>query len=412
MRRFAAGMVAGVFAFWIGGSIVRGQLVNGDFSVDMLTNGTAKYQHVDTGWHSKNAGTNWDIQSGVLEQIGNNGSATRAGQVFSADSLTGTGWFLNFDLSVDSLNRVQLYGGVDDGNNSPGNNVLGFGGDGSPTNNIVVGSWTPLIDESGLNPGTLSFSITDDLSSYDLLALRFRGSGATVGAVLDNVELSQVAPPPPPPPPLGLINGDFMDPALGRGNITYGDLGDGWFGKNAFDGDPGTADNWQIIGEELVQVGNSGSATRVGQLFRADAMTGEGWTFDFEISGDDLLRVQVFAGVDDGNNLNGEGVLSFGGDGSPDDDIVAGMWATLLDESGLAPGAHSFAVPGDLGAYDLIAFRFRGSGGTVGATLDNVAFIAPSVTVPEPAAATVWLMIAGALLGCAGGRRVNRWIER
>jgi hypothetical protein len=321
--------------------------------------------------------------------------------------LTGTGWFLNFDLTGDDLTRVQVFGGLDDGNNSPTNNVMGFGGDGGPDNGIVVGDWTTLVDESGILAGTKSYPITDDLSNYDLMAIRFRGTGATIGATIDDVELTQTPPPPPPPPAQGLINGDFSDPTLKRaGSATYGDLGEGWVGKNAFDDDPGTPDNWQIINEELHQVGNSGSATRAGQIFRADNMTGTGWTFDFELMNDDLNRVQVFAGVDDGDNLSSQSVLSMGGDDAPPDDIVMGTWTTLIDEQPLTlPGPFSFPIADDLSGFDLIAVRFRGSGGTVGAIVDNVAFTAPlSVIIPEPTTFLIW---AVGLLGlaCYGRRR-------
>ncbi len=370
----------------------QAMVVNGDFSVNSLTNNTAQYQHVEGGWHSKNAGTNWAIQGEALVQIGNSGSATRAGQIFSADTLTGTGWFLNFDLTGD-LTRVQLYGGLDDGNNSPTENALAFGGDGSPDNDIVVGSWTELINETGgLTTGARSFSITDDLSNFDLLAVRFRGTGATVGATIDNVEISMTAPPPPPPPVEGLVNGDFSDPTMKRGgNATYGDLGEGWVAKNAFDGDGGTPDNWQITGGELVQVGNNGSATRAVQIFRAGEMEGFGWRFEFELFDDNMTRLQVFAGLDDGNNLSGMNVLATGGDGTPASGAVVGNWATLIDEANLTPGLYSFDILEDLSQYDLIGVRFRGNGGTVGARIDNVRFIGP-VTIPEPATATLALI--------------------
>jgi hypothetical protein len=359
------------------------------------------YSDIDAGWHSKNAGSNWLIQNEELLQDSNSGSATRAGQVFSADDLNGTGWFLNFDLGgvPGTLTRVQLYGGLDDGNNSAGASVLGFGGDDAPTGNIVQGgAWTTLVDEQGLAPGQRSFSIAEDLSNFDLMAVRFRGTGATVGSTIDNVELSTTAPPPPPPPAQGLINGDFTDPTFVRsGTATYGDLGEGWVAKNA-----GT--DWAIQNEELVQIGNSGSATRAGQLFRADEMTGTGWSLEFDLTEDDLPQVQVFAAVDDGNNLITQSVLSMGGDGPPDSGVTVDGWTTLIDEPNLAIGSHSFPIVEDLSDFNLIAIRFRGNGGSIDATLDNVRFSSSAAAIPEPS--TFALAALGLLgLGFVGRRR-------
>lgn len=402
-----AGVIACVAVVLSAGAAEAG-IVNGDFTDSTLTDGTVDYEDIDAGWFSKNAGSNWVIQNEELLQASNSGSATRAGQAFSADDLSGTGWFLNFDIGGDpgTFHRVQLFAGVDDGNNKAGDKVLGFGGDDAPNKKIVQGdSWTTLVDEEALPPGTQSFSIAADLGGFDLMAVRFKGKGNTVGSTIDNVELALSAPPPPPPLPQGLVNGDFSDPTIVRaGNATYGDLAKGWVGKNAYDGDPGTKDNWQIINEQLVQTSNSDSATRVGQVFLADDMTGTGWSLEFDLTMDGLTRLQLFGGVDDGDNLITQKVLAMGDDKAPKGDIVESGWTTLLDVAGLAMDSHSFPIAEDLGDFDLLALRFRGTGGTVGATIDNVRFTGEDV-IPEPATLALCAMAACGLAGYVRRRR-------
>jgi len=188
-----------------------------------------------------------------------------------------------------------------------------------------------------------------------------------------------------------IVNGDFSDDSLMRINsgVRYTEIDAGWTAKNAFDADVNTTDNWQITGGVLEQIGSSGSATRASQLFSSE-LTGTGWSLNFVTADDSLASVQLFAGVDDGDNTN-DIVYSNGDDSVPEADIVTGGWTTLIDESPIAVGAHSFEISEDLSGYDIMVLRFKGGNSTVGVTIDNVAF----EQVPEPGSITL-LALAGA----------------
>lgn len=171
-------------------------LVNGQFDSTTLTNGNGSETALDQGWYAKEAGANWIIGSGVMTQNSNSGSATRFGQ-FSSISLTGTGWSFDFDLN-GGTNFVRVWVGTLAA--SPTGTAFSAGGDTTtPSALLVDGSgWTQLLDTGSITgaSGTQSFPITQDMSSFDVVAVQVRGNSSTVGATYDNFAFTKAIPEP------------------------------------------------------------------------------------------------------------------------------------------------------------------------------------------------------------------------
>ena len=202
-------------------------LVNGDFSSDSLFRGNYNYlPGLGGGWAAKNAFDgndetvdNWQIIDGAAQQMSNSGSATRIGQGISAGELTGIGWSLDFELIDRGISRVQLWAGVDDMVNNDSQRLITIGSDNAPTAGIVEDpGWTRLLEERDLEAGVHSLGISQDLGDYDILIVRFRGNGATIGVRIDNVALTSSDAPPEQPLRITAVS---VDVATGMATLTW-----------------------------------------------------------------------------------------------------------------------------------------------------------------------------------------------
>ena len=165
----------------------RGGIVNGDFSSTTLTNGNANITNLDDGWHVRgDAGVEWDVTPpGVLENLSTTANR-RAGQFFSANDLTGTGWWFEFDLGgTADADQVRIWAGTLAA--TPSGTALALNNNNPPSNNIVVGNWELIVNGTNFDGvGHKSFAISQDLSSYDVMSLKFRTSAQ--GTTFDNFE--------------------------------------------------------------------------------------------------------------------------------------------------------------------------------------------------------------------------------
>lgn len=201
----------------------------------------------------------------------------------------------------------------------------------------------------------------------------------------------------------GLINGDFSSSAIGDAGgggapVPYSAVDDGWWAKDA-------ANNWEISGGQLNEIGRTGSETRVVQFF-TNNMIGTGWSLDLTLgtSGNATQadNILVWGGTDDGNNAPGDKLIGLGGDGPPDAGIVSGGWTELVNMEDVdADGAKSYPIAEDLSDFDLIGVMItnRNSNGPATLTVDDVQFFNPNAAVPEPASFAIWSLIG---LGLAG----------
>jgi hypothetical protein len=140
---------------------------------------------------------------GVLTHKATTGSLTRMGQYFS-NSLTGTGWSLDFDLGGTATIGgagvyVRLWGGTSAA--SPEGVFFNSNGDGDPAAGLVDSNgWTLLVDTglgitvSGI--GTHSYGISQDLGDYDVLVFRVASRSAGNGTTYDNLSLVNPIPEP------------------------------------------------------------------------------------------------------------------------------------------------------------------------------------------------------------------------
>lgn len=162
--------------------VANAALVNGDMSTGNIAEASITYSDIGTGKYGTNdldtdgAGLDdgWSMDGSVLTKTGTNNS-DRLGAAWDISSLTGTGWSFEYDFTGTPVpeGRILLFFGKDDGDNAPGETVIGFGNDQGAKGSIVVGgSW----DQVTINPfsaGTdLSVALTQDLTNYDILALK------------------------------------------------------------------------------------------------------------------------------------------------------------------------------------------------------------------------------------------------
>jgi len=176
-------------------------IVNADISSTVMTQGDANAEDLGYGWFAKGGDSEpaptilqWSAgatagTAGVMTQVGNSGSATRFGQYFG-NILTGTGYSLDFDLGGTAwFEYMDLWAGTLDA--SPSGTAMDSGTTRNPSDNLVVGSWTKLLeivtaDLSGA--AHYSFPITQDLGSYDVMVLRVQSKSTGVGTTYDNFE--------------------------------------------------------------------------------------------------------------------------------------------------------------------------------------------------------------------------------
>ncbi len=189
-------------------SSTHGALINGDFSDPSLINtgpggSPMFYSHLNAGWVAKQGGIDWINNGGQLLQQGRTGSETRAAQFFT-NELTGTGNVLELELDGPNnitSDNINVWVGIDDGNNQPTDNLMGLGGDGPPNNNIVQGSWLQVVDLDDVPTGQVSVEITQDLTGFDLMVIMInspRGGGQPgSGLLIDNVVLRSALVPEP-----------------------------------------------------------------------------------------------------------------------------------------------------------------------------------------------------------------------
>ena len=163
---------------------------------------------------------------------------------------------------------------------------------------------------------------------------------------------------------IGLVNGDFLSPVLHSGSPKFSNAGDGWFAKNA-------GEDWVIASGKLIQRKNSGSKTRIAQVFDLAGHEGNEWTISMDVGGRGLARVEVYgcnrAGA---SRFKGEAVSVFR-DSRP---ANGGQWTTLVERADVSPGRMEIAIPGHLTDFDTMSVRITGNAGTVGTTVDNVLF--------------------------------------
>jgi len=181
----------------------------------------------------------------------------------------------------------------------------------------------------------------------------------------------------------GLINGDFSNTTLTHGVANETALDQGWYAKNADDGVRGDPRNWSAgatVGTAglLTQVSNDGSNTRMGQYF-SNALTGTGWSFEFDLGGTaKTVLMRVWAGTSAGNP-NGN-AINGGNNDPPDAGLVdSNGWTEIVNTGALdGAGHYVFSISQDLGDYDVMVIKIRGSGATTGTTYDNFQFVQAS----------------------------------
>ncbi len=197
----------------------------------------------------------------------------------------------------------------------------------------------------------------------------------------------------------GLVNPDFSDNTLtdagsGAAWVKYGDLDQGWVAKEA-----GALNNWEIVGGKLTQPNRKGSETRVAQFF-TNNMTGTDWVLKLALGGGTISdNINVWGGVDDGNNTATTNMMKLGGDGPP----VAGTgtWTQIVDLDDIPNGQISEPISADLGDFDIIGIMISSQrNGPSGLTVDDVEFFNPNaVAVPEPHSIAIWSLFGLCLAG-------------
>jgi len=188
-----------IILLWGTVRITHAELVNGDFSDQTVTyGGNITYEQIGIGWVAKgsNPVPDWEIRDNQLHQVTKKGSKTRVGQVFDASDMNGDGWRFEFTLSGENLGRtgsaVVIFGGVDSGTNAPDQRVLSLGADSAPEE--ASGEWTLLVDLGETEAGSFSLEIAQNLSQYDLMAIRFMSRSAEGQPILSISDLQFVPP--------------------------------------------------------------------------------------------------------------------------------------------------------------------------------------------------------------------------
>jgi len=191
----------------------------------------------------------WVIQNGIMDQLAKGGSESRVNLLFDISSFEGTGWSFELDLLTGEADNIDLYLGIDDGDNTVDNTSINAGwatgsdagppdawsADANPGDENAV--WLQVVDLDDYDTaGTLSVELTGlDLSDYDIAALKISNRNGTQRLQFDNIALvsgTTVIP--------GDTDGDgdVDDADLGVAFSNYtGPLAPNTGGKTAADGD-------------------------------------------------------------------------------------------------------------------------------------------------------------------------------
>jgi len=178
--------------------------INGDFAtsspapggINDAGNNWLEYNDLDQGW--RNRSSSWTHDTGNKNAITGSGTNVRFGQAFT-NGLSGTDNTFSFDWfapagATGSQRNVQywLYGYDVTGSPAGSNDFFNLTGtqvgnlNGNATQTTLAGATVTTTAGDTLN---VSVPITNELSSFEIIAVRFEGEGALAGRTLDNVSL-------------------------------------------------------------------------------------------------------------------------------------------------------------------------------------------------------------------------------
>ena len=156
-----------------------------------------EYQYVGSGAYYTNdsdddglAGSSddgWSLSASTLDKDGTAGN-DRAGAAWFIGDESGTDWRFEYDFSgtTDGSTDIVIYLGLDDGDNSAGTHVVGFGDTGGPEDDVAVGdAWTIVTAKVAV--GSDNSLALPDLTGFDIMVMKIM-NGATEGS-FDNFEL-------------------------------------------------------------------------------------------------------------------------------------------------------------------------------------------------------------------------------